>query len=333
VVSGEEAVLRLKDTVAIVVPVWNQARLLERLLASVSRQTRQPDEVIAVDSCSTDGAPDFARRWGARVIPLVKNRGFAAAVNSGIAECSTGWIALINSDVELNPDWLAKLLDAAKDTEAYFCCGKLLKSADRSRLDGTWDLIATSGFPLRAGNGGPDSPAFGSRRSIAMASATATLYRRDLFESVGVFDERYESYLEDVDFALRSAAAGFRGVYEPGAVACHVGGASGGSMVRLYARNQVLLVRKLFPLELQRKFRSRIALGRLLWGALALRHMQCGAWVNGLLEARRSHMEPAALDPVKLEKLLVECEREIRSLCGSDLYWRLYFLFTRGESG
>lgn len=331
-VSGEEAVLRLKNTVAIVVPVWNQARLLERLLESISRQTTKPDEVIVVDNGSTDEAPALARRWGARVISLGRNRGFAAAVNGGIGACSTDWIALINSDVELSPDWLEKLLDAAKDTGASFGCGKLFKTSDRATIDGTWDLIAASGFPLRAGNGQPDSPTFSERRSIVLAPATATLYSRELFASVGVFDDQYGSYLEDVDFSLRCAVAGFRGVYEPGAVAYHVGGASGGSVVRLYARNQVLLVRKLFRLELQRKFRGHIFLGRLLWGALALRHWQFGAWVKGLLDARRTYIEPSALDPVKLEKLLLDSEREIKSMRGPDLYWRLYFLFTQGES-
>jgi GT2 family glycosyltransferase len=329
-VSGQEAVLRL--TVSFVVPLWNQAGLLRRLLESVARQTRKPDEVIVVDNGSTDDAPDLARRCGARVIALGQNRGFAAAVNCGVAACSADWIALINSDVELRPDWLEKLLGAASDTGASFCCGKLFKSGDRSTLDGTWDLIASSGFPQRAGNGQPDSPAFGSRRLIAMAPATATLYRHELFASVGVFDERYGSYLEDVDFSLRCAMAGFAGVYEPEAVAYHLGGASGGSMVRLYARNQVLLVRKLFPLELQRKFRRRIVLGRLLWGALALRHLQFGVWVKGLMDARRTSAEPAPLDAMKLERLLLESEREINSIRGSDLYWRLYFHFTQGES-
>ena len=329
-VPGEEAVLTL--TVTVVVPVWNQGALLQNLLDSISRQTLKPDEVIVVDNASTDDAPGVARRWGARVIALGENRGFAAAVNRGIAACSSGWVALINSDVVLDEAWLEKLLRAGNETGASFCCGKLLMAADHSRLDATWDLIATSGFPLRAGNGQPDSAAFHSRRSIAMASATATLYRRELFASVGVFDELYGSYLEDVDFSLRCAVGGFAGIYEPETMAYHVGGASGGRMVRLYARNQILLVRKLFPKELQHQFRSRILVGRVLWGALALRRLQFAAWIAGIVDALRIDVEPDPLDPRKLEQMLLESEREIRSIYGTDLYWRLYFLCTRGES-
>jgi GT2 family glycosyltransferase len=328
-VPGEEAV---HVTVTLIVPVWNQAGLLERLLDSIRKQTRQPEEVVIVDGASTDGAADAARNWGARVISLDRNRGFAAAVNTGIASCSTTWIGLINSDVELQPEWLENLLNAAEETGAGFACGKIFSMADRARLDGTWDLIATSGFPLRAGNGYPDSPEFASRRSIHLTSATATLYRRELFLQVGAFDEQYESYLEDVDFSLRCTVEGFRGVYEPTALAFHKGGGSGGRMVQLHARNQVWLIRKLYPAALERKFRSRILIGRVLWGALALRHWKFAAWLSGLRSSRRGRIEPAPLDGQKLENLLRESEREIQSLAGKDLYWRLYFLFTRGES-
>ena len=323
----------MKDSIAIVVPVWNQAALLERLLATVSRQTRKPEQVIIVDSGSTDNAAEVASVWGADVVAMGENRGFAAAANRGIAHCSAEWVALINSDVELNDDWLEKLLQAAVETDAWFCCGKLMASSDRARIDGTWDLIAISGCPLRAGHGQKDSSRFACRRTIAMAPATAAVYRKDLFTLIGGFDEEYESYLEDVDFSLRCAVRGFMGTFEPGAVAYHVGGASGGRMVHLYARNQILLVRKLFPLKLQRKFRIRILWGRLLWGALALRHGAFAAWVSGIASGLRTRVQPAPLEPERLEELLLNSESEIKSLNGSDTYWRLYFLFPRGESG
>ena len=318
--------------VAVVVPVWNQARLLQRLLESIAQQTHKPDEVIIVDNGSSDGASDVAAQWGARVIALGENHGFAVAVNRGIAACSTDWIALINSDVVLRPDWLEKLSDAARETNASFVCGKLLMDTDHARLDGCWDLIATSGFPLRAGNGHLDSLVFGVRRSISLASATATLYRRDLFSTVGGFDERYESYLEDVDFSIRCAVQGFTGTYEPNAIAVHLGGGSHGRMIRLYSRNQIILVRKLFPVTLQRKFRRRIVWGRLLWGVLSLRRGTFLDWVAGVADARKIAVEALPLDLRKLERLLGQWESEIRSLAGPDLYWRLYFLFTRGES-
>jgi GT2 family glycosyltransferase len=339
VVSGAEAVRALTAPVTIVVPVWNQAALLQRLLDTIAQQTQAPQEVIVVDNGSADDAPEIARRWGARVVPMGRNAGFAAAVNRGISESSTDWIALINSDVELPPDWLATLLRAALETDAWFATGKIFMASDPSLLDGAWDLAARSGCAWRAGHGRPDSAPYSARRPIHMASATATLYRRDLFARVGTFEEAYESYLEDVDFSLRSAAAGFAGTYEPAAVCTHHGGASTGvwseRFTYLASRNQSLLVRRLFPRELRRSGRWNIAAGQLLWGLVALRHGRMRAWLRGKSDARR----PMALCPLEaqsLQHLLSKMEHEIYVLqrdYGMDLYWRMYFFLTGGESG
>src|SRR5689334_13517120 len=96
-----------------IVPVWNGRDLLSRLLASLEAQTQPATEVLVIDNGSTDGAPDVARARGYRVIGMGRNAGFAAAVNRGIRESHGDWIAVLNSDVELAPDYLAKLVAAA----------------------------------------------------------------------------------------------------------------------------------------------------------------------------------------------------------------------------
>src|ERR1019366_6814842 len=73
-------------------------------------QTETAAELLVVDNGSTDGAPELARQRGARVIPMGRNAGFAAAVNRGIGESRGEWIAVLNSDVELAPDYFARLL-------------------------------------------------------------------------------------------------------------------------------------------------------------------------------------------------------------------------------
>src|SRR5215469_18140499 len=106
-ISAEEALLPMSITA--IVPVWNGRELLARLLDSLDRQTEAPSEVLVVDNGSTDGAPELARERGARVISMGRNAGFAAAVNRGIRESRTEWVAVLNSDVELSPDYLAIL--------------------------------------------------------------------------------------------------------------------------------------------------------------------------------------------------------------------------------
>src|SRR3954451_24201740 len=95
---------------SVVVPVWNGRRWLPGLLASLRAQTLAPLEVIAVDNGSTDGS----RAWLAENAPQVRvleqgeNTGFAAAANRGAREAAGEAVALVNTDVELDPEWLGR---------------------------------------------------------------------------------------------------------------------------------------------------------------------------------------------------------------------------------
>ena len=96
--------------VAAVVPHWNRRDLLQTLLTNLAEQTRRFDEIIVVDNGSTDDSVAVAEGADAKVIRLDRNLGFAAAVNGGIAATQADWIAILNNDVTLEPDWLAILL-------------------------------------------------------------------------------------------------------------------------------------------------------------------------------------------------------------------------------
>src|SRR3970282_1035461 len=108
-----------------------------------------------------------------------------------------------------------------------------------------------------------------------MAPMTALLVERGLFQELGGLDERFESYLEDVDFGLRCAVAGYGGGDAPSAIGYHEGkfawGRVASGSLRLLARNQVLLAAKHFRAQK----RWPILAGQLLWGLVALRH-GCG---------------------------------------------------------
>jgi N-acetylglucosaminyl-diphospho-decaprenol L-rhamnosyltransferase len=108
----------MPDEVSVIVPVWNGRAMLERLLATLSVQTYPVTEVVIVDNGSEDGAPERAERLGARVIRMGLNAGFSRAVNRGIQESRSEWLAIVNSDVELAPDWLERLLAAARQQGA-----------------------------------------------------------------------------------------------------------------------------------------------------------------------------------------------------------------------
>jgi GT2 family glycosyltransferase len=331
-------------SVAAIVPVWNGRDLMERLIASVQRQTRPASELIVVDNGSTDGAPDLARQRGARVIAMGRNAGFAAAVNRGIRESRAEWIAVLNSDVELAPDYFDTLVGAgAASDNGWFATGKILSATSPGRIDGTFDAVCRGGAAWRIGDGRPDGPPFAEPRRIQSAPWTAALFRAELFRRVGLLEERFESYLEDVDFGMRCAAQGIDGVYDPAAIAWHHGSATLGrwhpETVRRIARNQLFLLARHYPGSILARWFWPIFVAQSLWGAVAARHGAGIAWVRGAAQGMRrfSAMRRSCrpIDAKVLADLLRSGERTIREVqasTGYDAYWRLYFLLTASEA-
>ena len=322
--------------VAAVVPHWNRRDLLQALLANLREQTRAFDEIIVVDNGSTDDSAELAERAGTKVIRIGRNLGFAAAVNRGIEAATSDWIAILNNDVTLAPDWLATLLSTAEQEEAWFATGKTLMAADPSRIDGAFDAISRGACALRCGSGRPDGPVWNQLRRIRMAPMTAALFQRRLFEDIGSLDEEFGSYLEDVDFGIRCAIHDRWGLYVPAATASHVGSSTWGQWnkysVRLIARNQVLLTTKYF----RGLSRWPIVAGQLLWGLTALRHGCAGAYLQGKMAGMHvartlPQQRPASGNSEALpeiEAFLGESEQtilEIQRQTGFDRYWRAYF--------
>jgi GT2 family glycosyltransferase len=237
--------------------------------------------------------------------------------------------------VELAPDYFERLLAA----EAWFATGKILAAGSGNRIDATFDVLCRGGTAWRVGHGRADGSAFSLARPIWSAPWTAALFRAELFRQVGLLEETFESYLEDVDFGLRSAAQGFAGQYVPEAVAWHRGSATLGrwhpETVRRIARNQLLLLARHYPRRLLVRWSWPILVAQILWGAVALRHGAGFAWLRGEWQGIRRFFAARGqtLDASVLESVLNTNERVIRSVQGStgfDHYWRLYFLLTRG---
>jgi len=323
------------NRISVIIPLWNGEKLLGSLLDSLALQTLAPAEILVVDNGSTDGAAALALRRGARVISMGYNAGFAAAVNRGIAEVSGEWTAVLNTDVTLAPDYFERLTAHG----AWFATGRILQQHDPTRLDATFDLLSRAATSWRAGYGGPYGPAFQQARAIWSAPWTAVLFRTEIFRRVGMLEASFESYLEDVDFGLRSAALGFTGEYVAEAVAWHVGSASLGrwhpEVVRRTARNQVFLLARHYPQRLLLRWFWPILAGQLLWGLVALRHGAGLAWgrgkIEGLWRFRKLRARSHPLPPQLLQDVIRPQERLLRELqpaVGANLYWRLYFLLT-----
>jgi len=319
-------------SITAVIPVHNRADLLVRLLASLQAQSVPCQEILVVDNASTDGAPERARDAGCRVIEMGGNAGFARAVNRGWSEAKTDWIAILNSDVELDRYWMERLTGQAGD--ASFATGLILNATDRTRVDGTYDLVSRGACAWRAGHGELSGSADRVSAPIAIAPATACIFRREVLKCLNGFDERFGSYLEDVDLGLRCLERGFSGRYIPEAVAWHHGSATYGRwdarVVRLISRNQLMLVCRHYDRALLRSCLWPILAGQSLWGLVALRHGAGRAWLAGKWDALRDFRLEGG-PSIPLRDFLAASEREIEARA-RDGYWRWYFRLTSGAA-
>jgi GT2 family glycosyltransferase len=260
-----------------VVLSYNGRALLAVVLPSLERQTQPAQELIVVDNGSTDGTREWlAENWPrVKVVHLPRNIGVAAALNRGVAAATGEYVALLNNDLELTPEWLAEMaagLDRHPEAASVAC--KLLGYHDRARLDGAGDILTRRLVAFRRGSGELDAGQYDREEEILTPSAGAALYRASAFVRVGPFDESFWAYFEDVDWGLRAQLAGLRSWYVPSAVAYHMGGATTGGDTNpfylvLHHRNRIGLMAKDLPLSV------------LLHNAPAILREQAGTFVHG----------------------------------------------------
>ena len=213
--------------ITVIIPTWNRAELLCHCLESLERQTIAGG-ILVVDNGSTDStsATMRSRFPGCGYLRLGENQGFAKAVNRGLAEARTPYIALLNNDTEADPRWLEAgvgLLRRRSDCDIV--ASRIINYWRRDRLDSAGDCYSRAGLPTKRGNGEAITE-YTTVERVLGASAGAAFYRRDVFSAVGGFDEAFETYLEDVDLSLRACLAGFVCLYCPDAVVYHMEGAS-----------------------------------------------------------------------------------------------------------
>lgn len=325
------------DSVSItaVIPNWNGRGRLSDLLGDLKSQTQPPGAVLVIDNGSTDGSDHDAVTAGARVIRFAENRGFAAAVNEGVRQSQTDLVAILNNDLRLAPEWMARMMERASADGISFAVGKLLNSEDRSQLDGCFDAICRGGCSWRCGKGRTDGPLWTMARTVILPPFTAVVVRRDYYMGLGGLDEAFGSYLEDVEFGLRSASKGYTGTYVPEAVGYHEGSGTLGAwsprVVRQIARNQMLILARHYPNRLLLRFGWAIAVSHLLWGLVALRHGAGLAWLLGKIDGARLFASHRRVGHENIGSVLGSSEKELLDLqkqAGWDTYWRIYAALT-----
>lgn len=264
-----------KCQISIIIPNLNGKEHLKSCLPSIAFQNSHTFKVIVVDNGSTDGSAEFVKDNypEAEIIMFDTNTGFAAAVNAGIVkameEFDPKYILLLNNDIELEQGFLSTAINTFEEIpECDIIAVKMMNFFKRNIIDDTGNFITKKGgtsYPR--GNGQEDSGQFDKPEFIFGACAGAAFYRKGVFEKIGLFDETFFAYLEDIDLAFRAQLAGLKCYYQPKAVCYHKRGGSTIStfkfQMKLNERNAVWLRIKNYPLILYISYQPLFFLSRL----------------------------------------------------------------------
>lgn len=274
----------MKNSVYCVIPNWNGKALLKACLDSLLGQSLQPI-IIVVDNGSTDESVAFIRKSypDVQLIEFNKNYGFAGGVNAGIKaalQAGATYIAAFNNDAVADKNWLAGLVKTAKSDSRFGIVTSKIMRSDQKHLDSTGDFYSIWGLPFPRGRNEVDSGQYDSQTEIFGASGGASLYNAQMLKQIGLFDESFFAYFEDVDISFRAQLAGWKIRYEPKAIVYHEVSATSSKMgnfsryhssknfMLLYAMNMPTSLYfkylPLFTLQLARWFLSSLVKGKVL---------------------------------------------------------------------
>lgn len=245
------------NQVTVVIPNYNGIKYIRECLQTLRDQEEDTPEyeTIVVDNGSSDGSVGVIEEEFPEVslIRLSENTGFCHAVNVGIENAHTPFVILLNNDTKVYPDFVKALYRAMDADKALFAVSaQMLMWDDPELLDDAGDQYNAFGWAYARGKGKPAAD-YAQMRNVFSACGGAAIYRKTVFEQIGLFDEVHFAYLEDLDIGYRARIFGYRNAYTPDAKVVHYGSASTGSRYNEWktvqaAANNVYVVYKNMPL-------------------------------------------------------------------------------------
>ena len=241
--------------VSVIIVNYNGIGLLEDCLGSLREQTFRDFEVILVDNASSDGSVAFVRGNDPEVTVLQnhKNLGYGGGNNAGIMMAKGEYLCLLNNDTKADTNWLLKLVEAASrgDKNVGMFASKILNYDHPDVIDNTGLFMFRDGIARGRGRLEKDSGQFGSHEEVFFPSGCAGFYKKEMLDEIGLFDEDFFLYLDDVDIGLRARMNGWKCIYVSDAMVYHKYSASSDPYSPLKAyfveRNRIWIVIKYFP--------------------------------------------------------------------------------------
>ncbi len=276
----------MTTTVAII--NWNSGRCLRTCIESLLAAAVAAD-IVVIDNASTDASLEYVQGFRDRIdfIRNSVNRGFAAAVNQAFQSTSTALVLILNPDIRVPPGSIAALEEFMKTHPKAAAIGGYVNEKYLPRALPTAASIVKEnlGIPARSRRLTTNDKAV----RVEQPAAAALLVRREAYEEIGGFDERfYPAWYEDVDFCHRLKAAGWEIYFAPKVEFFHEGGYSAAAMgaeafVRAYYTNQLRYARKHLGPSGSAVVRASLALGML--GRMIGRPRHAAAYGKALIGA------------------------------------------------
>jgi len=242
--------------ISVIVLNWNGRQFLEQCLGSILTQTYHPLEVLLVDNGSTDGSVEFVKEMvlDVKVIANGKNLGYGGGNNVGIRSSRGPYIMILNNDTRLEPACIEELQRSIETNDRYgACASKILFEHGDRRIDAAGLVVCPDGLAIGRGRWDREDR-YNAETEVFFASGCACLFRREMLEDIGVYDEDFFAYGEDTDLGWRAQLAGWRCIYSPKAMVHHFHSASSGTYSHIKAylveRNRIWVSLKNFPLGL-----------------------------------------------------------------------------------
>jgi GT2 family glycosyltransferase len=242
--------------------------------------------VVVADNGSTDGSLALLARDypEAQVVALDENRGYAGGVNAGFRTAAGRVLVVFNNDAEADPRWIEELVAALeRHPEAGMVTSRVRLFDRRDHLHTAGDFYGLDGIPGNRGVWQPDGSAYDEETWVFGAAGVASAYRRSMLDEVGLLDESFGSYLEDIDLSWRAQLAGYRCIYTPRAIVYHMVSATGGGPIASFfvGRNTIFVIAKDYPGSLLRRYWPAMLRAQLRISMKALR-----AWRGAAARAR-----------------------------------------------
>jgi GT2 family glycosyltransferase len=211
--------------ISVIIVNYNGKKFLSDCLSSLLCQSYFPFEVIMIDNASNDGSVEYTNKNFPQVNVIVQssNRGFAGGTNAGIRVAKGEFILTLNNDTIVDPQMLKEIVRPMLAESCVGVCGSKMLLSD-GRINSTAICISRSGAAWDRGMGEPDDGQYDDAEEVFGSCAGAALYRKAMFDEIGLFDEDFFLYMEDVDLAFRARLSGWKCIYVPTARVVHFHG-------------------------------------------------------------------------------------------------------------